>query len=446
MKTINVVSLGCAKNLVDSERLLGSAIRNMKLEPTVETGKADLILLNTCAFLTSAAKEAVETIIELGQAKKPGAKLVVSGCLPARYLGEEWDDLATGLPEVDLWLPPTEYQNFEQLLSRLLQTSLKVDVPSFSSQNTPTGRRTQATPFFRAFLKIAEGCDNRCAYCLIPKLRGPLTSYTPDFLVNEAERLADSGVRELTLVAQDLTAYGLDRNKNGELIKLVRRLSNISSLDWLRLLYAYPERLTESLIKDLADIPKVTPYLDLPFQHASPPVLKRMGRRQIMPPRQLVEKLREWWPGLALRTTLIVGFPGESDNDFAELLDFIREAAFDHLGVFKFSPEPGVPAGKMKDQIPQSVKEKRRRKVMAEQRVISLKRNKQRVGQTVKVLIEGPSDESEMVMTGRAYFQAPEVDGLIYFDGEQPRPGKIVDTEIIKAFNYDLLGRIVETD
>ena len=443
MKTINVVSLGCAKNLVDSERLLSSATRNLSLEPTPESEAADLILVNTCAFLTSAAEEALEAIMDLGRIKKPGAKLVVAGCLPARYTGGEWADLTSGLPEVDLWLPPAEYPNFERRLADLLQVDEKIDQPSFSAQNLPLGRRTQATPFFRAFLKIAEGCNNRCTYCLIPSLRGPLTSYPPDFLVREAEQLAADGVRELTLVAQDLTAYGADRNQNNALVKLVRRLAKIPSLDWLRLLYAYPERLSEALVKDLAATPKVTPYLDLPFQHSASAVLKRMGRRQIMPPAKLVQKLRRWWPDLALRTTLIVGFPGETEADFNELLGFVRDAAFDHLGVFKFSPEPGVPAGKLKEQIPQNLKEKRRRKVMAEQRKISKKLNQARVGQIGPVLVEGPSNESELVMTGRGHFQAPEVDGLIYFEGEQPEPGQIVEARLIKAFDYDLLAQVI---
>jgi len=444
MKTINVVSLGCAKNLVDSERLLNSITRNLGFEPTLDIEDADLILLNTCAFLTSATKEAVETIIELGRIKKPGAKLVVCGCLPARYRGPEWNDLTAGLPEVDLWLSPTEYPYFEKMTADLLRLDLKAVEPSFSAQNIPLGPRTQATPFFRAFLKIAEGCNNRCTYCLIPSLRGPLTSYSQDFLIDEAERMADSGVREITLVAQDLTAYGLDQNKNDALIKLVRQLSKIRGIDWLRLLYAYPERLTETLIKDLADYPKVVPYLDLPFQHASPSVLKRMGRRQIMPPGKLVDKLRKWWPELALRTTLIVGFPGETEENFNYLVNFVKESSFDHLGVFKFSAEPGTPAANMKNQIPQGVKEKRRRKIMAEQRKISRQINERKVGQVFQVLVEGPSMDSELVMTGRGYFQAPEVDGLIYFDGEQPDQGQIVDVQVVKAFDYDLLGRIVE--
>lgn len=443
MKTVNVVSLGCAKNLVDSERLLSSATRNLGLEPTVVSEKADLIMVNTCAFLTSAAEEAIGVIMDLGRIKKPGAKMVVMGCLPARYIGAEWDDMTAGLPEVDLWLPPTKYPEFERLAAELLKLEHKTSELSFSGQNLPAGRRTQATPFFRAFLKIAEGCDNRCTYCLIPSLRGPLTSYHLDFLVNEAEQLAADGVRELTLVAQDLTAYGADRNKDGALLKLVRRLARIPSLDWLRLLYAYPERLTESLVKDLADTPKVAPYLDLPFQHAAPNVLKRMGRRQVMPPVRLVQKLRKWWPELALRTTLIVGFPGETEDDFSELLNFVRESSFDHLGVFKFSPEPGTLASKLKEQVSQNLKEKRRRKVMAEQRKISRQINRDRIGQTIKVLVEGPSAESELVMTGRGYFQAPEVDGLIYFEGEQPNPGQMVDVQLIKAFDYDLLGRVI---
>lgn len=446
-KTIHFISLGCAKNLVDSERLLASAIDNLELTPVAEARLADLVVINTCAFLESAVEEALEAVMTAGRNKRPEAKLMVAGCLPARYRGAEGDDLAQGLPEVDLWLPPADYGRFEEKAAGLLAGSVprlsRVSRPAFGPDLWPQGGRRPATPFFRAFLKIAEGCDNRCSYCLIPRLRGPLVSYPADRLVGEAAALAAGGVRELTLVAQDLTAYGRDRGEAGALAGLVRRLAAVDGLDWLRLLYAYPERLTEALVGDLAAIPKVTPYLDLPFQHASRDILKRMGRRAADPLR-VVDDLRRWWPGLALRTTLIVGFPGETEAHFEELLDFVREAAFDHLGVFKFSPEAGAPAAKFPGQVPRAVKEKRRRKIMAAQRKISLSRNRSRLGRAVPVLVEGPAGDDGLVMAGRAPFQAPEVDGLIYFDGEQPRVGDIVDTLLIKAGPYDLIGRVKE--
>jgi tRNA-2-methylthio-N6-dimethylallyladenosine synthase/ribosomal protein S12 methylthiotransferase len=291
-------------------------------------------------------------------------------------------------------------------------------------------------------LKIAEGCHRRCAYCLIPAWRGPLKSYDLEWLAEEAAELAAGGVRELTLVAQDLTAYGRDQKRPGALLSLVRRLAATPGLAWLRLLYAYPEGLTEKLVRGLAETPKVAPYLDLPFQHAAPELLRRMGRPS-SPPLGLVEKLRRWWPGLSLRTTLMVGFPGETESHFAELLNFVREASFDHLGVFKFSPEPGVRAAGFPGRLPPAVKEKRRRAIMAAQRQVSLARNRARLGQVVEVLVDGPAAGSGPVMTGRAWFQAPEVDGLIYFDGEQPETGRLVQAKLVKASAYDLAARLV---
>ncbi|UQZ89740.1 30S ribosomal protein S12 methylthiotransferase RimO [Deltaproteobacteria bacterium Smac51] len=441
MKSVHLISLGCAKNLVDSERFLASASGNFNLKPTGSPEEADLIVINTCAFLQSAVEEALAAIMEAGAAKKSGAVMVVMGCLPSRYLGQEPGGLGE-LPEVDLWLTPADYPMFEKKVGAMLGLSGQPDC-AFGADDLPLGGRTRGTPFFRAFLKIAEGCDNRCTYCLIPRLRGPLKSYGVDQLVAEAEALAADGVRELTLVAQDLTAYGLERGEDKALIPLVRRLSEISGLDWIRLLYAYPERLTERFVKDLAATPKVLPYLDLPFQHASADILKRMGRRKVRP-LELVKNLRRWWPGLTLRTTMIVGFPGETEEHFNEMTAFVKEASFDHLGVFKFSPEEEAPASRYPNQVPQGVKEKRRRRIMSIQRKVSQSRNRARVGRTVPVLVEGPGGDSELVMTGRAPFQAPEVDGLIYFDGEQPQPGQIVSTRLIKAGPYDLVGRVEE--
>jgi ribosomal protein S12 methylthiotransferase len=444
MKFIHLTSLGCAKNLVDSERLLASAVAGLGLQPTAEPERADLLVVNTCAFLQSAVEEALETLMTLGGRKKPGAKLLALGCLPARYQGGEGRDMAQGLPEVDLWLSPAEYPRFEAEAAGLLGLWPPAAAPSFDAALGPAGGRLIGTPFFRAFLKIAEGCDNRCAYCLIPRLRGPLRSYPADRLAAEAEALAASGVRELTLVAQDITSYGRDLSRPNALAGLVRRLADIPNLAWLRLLYAYPERLSEALVKDLAAIPRVVPYLDVPLQHIHPEILRRMGRRSVKP--GLPDTLRRWWPGLALRTTIIVGFPGETEAHFEELLAWVGEAAFDHLGVFKYSPEAGTPAAGFAGQVPQGIKEKRRRRLLAVQRKISLARNRARVGQVVPVLVEGPDADQGLVMTGRAPFQAPEVDGLIYFEGEPPRTGDLVPTLLVKAGPYDLVGRMAEEE
>jgi ribosomal protein S12 methylthiotransferase len=301
-----------------------------------------------------------------------------------------------------------------------------------------TWARFPGTPPWRAWLKIAEGCNNHCSYCLIPAIRGPLKLRKMEDLVKEAEILARSGVKELTLVAQDLTAWsdgdlGLDA--------LVQALSELEGLKWIRLMYAYPERLKQKLVRSLANIPKLVPYLDVPVQHASPKILKVMGR-PTKNPLTLVEHLREWWPDVALRTTLMVGFPGENEEDFEMLVRFLESATFDQVGVFKFSPEEGAQAVNFPNQLPQVVKEKRRRNLMSRQRKISLSRNRDRIGQEKLVLVEGPSADSDLVMTGRADFQAPEVDGLIYFDGTQPQPGRMVKSRLIKAGAYDLVANI----
>ncbi|MDR2934568.1 MAG: 30S ribosomal protein S12 methylthiotransferase RimO [Candidatus Adiutrix sp.] len=438
---LHLVSLGCAKNLVDSERLLGAAA-GLGFQPETDPAEADLILVNTCAFLESAVREALEALMAVGRRKKPGAVLAAAGCLPARYQGAAGADLARGLPEVDWWLKPADYPGFEAKIAALLRRRARLIRPAFTPDGRAAGRRLTGTPFFRAYLKIAEGCHRRCAFCLIPALRGPLVSYDPGRLAEEAALLAAGGVLELTLVAQDLTAYGRDQGRPGALLSLVKRLAETPGLAWLRLLYAYPEGLTEKLVRGLAETPKVLPYLDLPLQHAAPDLLRRMGR-PAAPPLALVERLRRWWPGLALRTTLMVGFPGETEAHLAELLDFVARAAFDHLGVFKFSPEEGVRAAGFPGQLPAGVKEKRRRAVLAAQRRVALARNRDRLGQVVEVLVEGPAEGAGPVMTGRAWFQAPEVDGLVYFDGEQPETGRLVKARLVKAEAYDLAARLV---
>ena len=442
---LHLISLGCAKNLVDSERLLGAAVENLGFQPGAAAPEADLILVNTCAFLESAVEEALAALMEAGRLKKPGAVLAALGCLPARYKGPEGADMARGLPEVDLWLKPVDYPNFEAEITSRFRRPPADGPPAFSPAGRPRGRRLLGTPFFRAYLKIAEGCHRRCAYCLIPALRGPLTSYALEDLAEEAARLAGGGALELTLVAQDLTAYGRDQGAPGALLSLVRRLSATPGLAWLRLLYAYPEGLSEKLVRGLGATPKVLPYLDLPLQHAAPELLRRMGRPSSSPA-ALLKRLRRWWPGLALRTTMMVGFPGETEAHFAELLNFVIESEFDHLGVFKFSPEPGVRAANFPDQVPAAIKEKRRRALMAAQRRVSLAKNRARLGQTAEVLVEGPTEGTGPVMTGRAWFQAPEVDGLVYFDGDQPEAGRLVQARLIKASAHDFIARAENTE
>ncbi|MGL4208498.1 MAG: 30S ribosomal protein S12 methylthiotransferase RimO [Candidatus Adiutrix sp.] len=442
-KTIHTISLGCAKNLVDSERLLGSMASFFT--PVNEAQEADLILINTCAFLETAVYESIEVIVEAGFNKKRGAFLVVAGCLAARYQEEDGQMLGTGLPEVDLFLPPDEYSTFEEKITKLMNLKHNFAQMAFGPSGAPTGPRFISTPPFRAYLKIAEGCDNHCTYCLIPTLRGHLASTPLDQLLAEAKLLAEGGVKELTLVAQDTTAYGDDLNMADGLLKLVEALSKLPQLEWIRLLYAYPERLTEKMVKTLANTPKVVPYLDLPFQHGSVAVLKRMGRKVHAPPLTLVENIKSWWPEVALRSTVIVGFPGETEAEFDELSSFVEKAQLNHLGVFKFSPEDGTLASTMPGQLSKLIKEKRRRRIMSIQRKISHKLNKEKVGQIVPVLVEGLAPDSNFVLVGRAQFQAPEVDGLVYFEGEAPLPGQIVQTRLLKAAPYDFVGTLASS-
>jgi ribosomal protein S12 methylthiotransferase RimO len=412
---------------VDSERLLGS-LTALGVVVTEEPQEADLLLVNTCAFIGPAVEESIETILDLSQNRKTGAKLAVVGCLPSRDLAA----LKADLPEADLLLPRADFDLWPESLARLLNLKAQVAGPF------ETWERQLSSPPWRAYLKVAEGCDHHCSYCLIPKLRGPLVNRPLAELVKEASGLAAQGVLELTLVAQDLTAW---THKGLNIADLADSLSQIEGLKWLRLMYAYPERLNKDMVKRLAKNPKVTPYLDAPIQHSSPRLLKRMGRYS-GDPLVLVKRLREWWPNVALRTTLMVGFPGETAADFQLLKDLVTAARFENLGVFVFEPEAGVAAAKFPDQVPRSLANKRRQEILKTQKSISLALNRARIGQFQDILVEGPSEDSPLVMVGRGTFQAPEVDGLIYFDGTQPPIGQIARAKITKARAYDLAATL----
>jgi ribosomal protein S12 methylthiotransferase RimO len=424
-----MVSLGCSKNLVDSERILNSFL-SLGCQIVEGAGEADILVVNTCSFIEAATKEALENLFYLSSQKKEGAFLVVIGCLVSRY-GRKFSQ---HFVEADLFVPPGQYQNLPALVASLMgRESALIDEPF---ENWP---RSLATPPWRAWLKISEGCNRNCAYCLIPSIRGPYKPKSLERLKYEASLLVSSGVKEITMVAQDLTAWHEGELKFGD---LVQSLAELEGLVWLRLMYAYPDDLTEKLVKRLAICGgALIPYLDMPLQHASASLLRRMNRKAISP-LKLVKSIRDWWPEAALRSTLMVGFPGETESEFEQMLKLVEEAKFENLGVFKFSPEEGARAAKLPDQIPASIKEKRRRTLMAKQRAISKAINKKRIGSTLTVLVEGASEDSPLVMVGRATFQAPEVDGLIYFDGQQPKAGQIVEVKIIKSSDYDLVGRV----
>ncbi len=434
------ISLGCAKNRVDSEVMLGQLqAQGYRITETPE--KAEIIIVNTCGFIQSAAEESIETILEAARLKKSGTCRVlgVTGCFPQRYK----EDLIGELPEVDFFLGTESFwgiaRHVREALTRTGEITLDLK-PDPALWNQPW-KRILTTPPGTAYLKIAEGCSNRCAYCTIPDIRGPFRSRDPKILVTEAASLADRGVKELILVAEDTTAYGGDLFRPASLIELIKALAGIDPIQWIRLLYLRPERVTPRLLETLASVKKVCPYLDIPIQHASDRILKAMNR----PYRQrdlkaLFRRIRRTWPRVALRTTVMVGFPGEEEGDFQELLHFVEEVAFDHLGVFRYSPEEGTPAALLPGKIAKKTINKRYNLLLARQKKISWAHNREFVGRVEPVLITGPSSESEWLLEGRTRFQAPEVDGVVYITDGTPRIGEINPVKIIEAHPYDLVG------
>jgi ribosomal protein S12 methylthiotransferase len=444
MKKVYIVSLGCPKNLVDSEVMLG-LLDQAGYAVAEEPAAADLLLVNTCGFISSAVEEAIDEILELARHKQqdPAKLLVVTGCLVKRYGAALRDEL----PEVDLFVSTEDIQNIIQLLAPATRSGpghLALSAEPFLMDSSLP--RKISTPSHRAYLKITEGCANRCTYCLIPSIRGRLRSRPIDDLVEETARLAAAGVRELTLVAQDLLAYGLDRGR-AELPQLLTAILDNSEIPWIRLLYLHPARLDRGFLRFLAGHPRILPYLDIPLQHVSDRILRLMGRpydRNRI--EQLLTEARELLPGCAIRTTLMTGFPGETTEDFARMRDFVRDHGFDHVGVFAYSNEEGAPAAGLPDHCDEQVKEERRRTIMELQAEISGKKLQEYVGREVKVLVEGISEETELLLAGRAWFQAPGIDGCVYIAAGESRPGAIVRVRITDSHYYDLVGEIVEGD
>lgn len=408
---------------------------------TQEPSEAEVIVVNTCSFIESATEESIETILEAGRLKEEGRcqALVVSGCFPQRYK----NPLVGQLPEVDLFLGTESFLGAADQVLALLEgrkTPSMILEPDPGLWDEPRGRLLTTAPG-SAYLKIAEGCSNRCAYCTIPTIRGVFRSRDPLVLLEEARVLAQEGVRELILVAQDTTAYGSDLVKPITLVELLEDLVRIESFQWLRLLYLRPERVTPSLLALMAREEKLCPYLDIPIQHVSDRILKAMNRpygHQAL--RNLFKRIREAVPRVALRTTVMVGFPGETEEFFDELNQFISETAFDHLGVFSYSPEEGTPAAGFPDPVPEAVRQARRELLMERQKGISLKKNRSRIGTLEPVLVTGTSPESDLLIQGRARFQAPEVDGVVYIADGEPKIGEIVPVRITEAHHYDLVG------
>ncbi len=435
------VSLGCDKNLVDSEVMLGLLTRR-GFELTGDEREADVIVINSCCFIGDAKEESIDTILEMAKQKENGCckALIVTGCLAERYQ----EEILTELPEIDAVVGSTAYDRIVEAVEEVLER--KGPYRCFRSiDETPerTAPRVVTTGGYYAFLKIAEGCDKHCTYCVIPQVRGKYRSVPMEQLVAEAEALCRDGVRELILVAQETTLYGVELYGKKMLPELLRRLAKIPSLVWIRLQYCYPEEVTEELIQVIREEPKVCSYLDIPIQHASDRILKRMGRRTTRAElTERIRRMREQIPDIALRTTLISGFPGETEEDHQCLLEFVNEMEFDRLGVFAYSQEENTPAAQMPDQVPEEVKEARRQEIMELQQEISLERSEALVGQELLVMIEGRLPE-ENAYVGRTYRDAPGVDGYIFIQtGRELMSWDFAQVRVTGALEYDLMGEL----
>jgi ribosomal protein S12 methylthiotransferase len=435
-------TLGCPKNRVDSEVMLGTLTgAGYRLER--DPARADVIVVNTCGFIESAKEESVDAIVELAGMKQEGRckKLVVTGCLVQRHA----EELSAELPEVDHFLGTGAYAEIARVVSDAQAKRLVVPDPDFvHSAATP---RVNSLPSHTAYLKISEGCDNACAFCIIPKLRGAQRSRPVEDVVAEAAALAAQGTVELSLVAQDLTAYGYDLPGKVRLHHLLPELCKVDGIRWIRLHYAYPRDVPDALVEVIAREPKIVKYLDMPLQHSSDRLLRAMKRgRDSVFLRELLARLRARVPGIALRTSLIVGLPGETEEDFEDLVRFVEEQRFERLGVFEFSPEEGTPAAEMDGQLPDEVKRARRDRIMALQQEISREHQRAMVGRRLEVLVEGRSEETEHLLAGRHAQQAPEIDGITYVNDGVAYPGELVTVEITDASEYDLVGHVVARD
>ena len=441
MKTLYMVSLGCPKNLVDSEVML-AALEQSGYTVVEEAEQASVVLVNTCGFIRPAVEEAIDTILELaaGKEENPHQRLVVTGCMVQRY-GQA---LATELPEVDLFVGLDDFPRIGELIASIGSTPLVLVRPGAAAYlMDSTVPRRLATPMFRSYLKITEGCDNRCAYCMIPSIRGRLRSRAIADLTAEAIGLEQSGVRELVLIAQDLTAYGRDLSEPETLVNLLESLLDNTAIPWFRLLYAYPASVTDDLLRLMARQPRILPYLDIPFQHASDRVLEAMNRHyRHATLDDLVRRIRAHIPDCAIRTTMLVGFPGETEEDVAKVVDSLTAWELDHVGVFQYQDEEGSMAAGLPHKVADEEKEARARRVMATQATISAQRQQRFVGRVEPVLIEGVSGESELLLEGRTRFQAPEIDGCVYITSGQVNPGDIVAVRITEAHTYDLVGEV----
>lgn len=439
---IGTVSLGCPKNLVDSEIMLG-LIRDNHWEISNDPGKAQIIIVNTCAFIESAKEESINTILQMAEYKKTGSceKLIVTGCLGQRYA----EDLFRDMPEVDAIIGTECYDKIGEVIERVLKNErfILVEPPKKYTQKV---QRVLTTPKYFSYLKIAEGCNNRCSYCAIPLIRGPYRSRPYEEVMAEAKNLVKQGVRELIVVAQDTTKYGVDLYGKYKLADLLRDLNALPELKWIRVLYCYPDSFTDDLIKAFAECEKVCKYVDLPLQHASNSLLKTMRRFDTREDaEQLLAKLRKAIPNLCVRSTFIVGFPGETKEQFEELKDFITKAKFNCAGVFTYSQEEGTEAGIMPNQIPEETKQERYHELMSLQALISEENEQAREGKTIEVVVEGFDSEDATIAIGRSTWEAPDIDGKIYIEnGTGLQVGDFVKVKISQGFTYEAVGEQVK--
>lgn len=441
LRKIGMVSLGCPKNTVDSELVLGS-LASKGYNITADAGGAEVIVVNTCGFIDSAKEESIDTILEMAEYKRKGScqKLIVMGCLSQRYK----DELLKEIPEVDYMVGAGDFKSVVKIIEsdNGIEKAL-VREPVFDyNEDTP---RMLSTPRYTAYVKIAEGCSNRCSFCIIPKIRGPFKSRPADSIVREVEIFSGQGVKEVNLISQDTTMYGVDLGIKNGLAGLLKRLVRIDGIKWIRLLYCYPAFLKDELINVIRDEEKICKYIDLPLQHSDDKILSKMMRQEREGEiRDLVNKIRKAIPDVAIRTAFIVGFPGEADTHFGHLVNFIKEMRFEHLGIFTYSPEEGTTAAEMPDQIPDEVKIERRDTIMKLQQKISSENNKRLVGMIRDVLVEDSVSDNEFLIKGRMQTQAPDIDGIVYIEEGDARVGDILPVKITRTMEYDFIGRAVD--
>lgn len=450
-KRVGIITLGCPKNTVDAEIMAG-ILRKADYELTSEA-PADIVIVNTCGFINPAKEESIDTILEVAQWKESGQcrYLIVTGCLAQRYPRE----LARELPEVDVFLGLDDVPHIAKVCNELINKHSPEEQAhrlslNLVSQGQSTYLYNHKTPRINlgpkhtAYVKIAEGCDYTCTFCAIPSMRGLFRSRSITSIVEEVKTLSDQGVKEINLIAQDTTAYGKDQKKDMMLSHLLEELIKVEGIEWIRFLYAYPITLRKPLLEVIAQEPKLCKYIDLPLQHIDDTMLKAMNRpKSSRKVKELIQMLRETIPGVSLRTSFIVGFPGETEDAFERLVEFVQEIRFDRVGVFKYSREEGTPAATFDNQVSAKVKDKRYRHLMKVQAAISLEKNKALVGTKQRVLVDGISPETPLLLVGRTQSQAPEIDGVIYLNEGQTEQGRLEEVEITKAYTYDLVGRIL---